>query len=537
MTAFLSVLNQAIALGYTADQVLKFIGVKIPKMMSGITNAKNQGYAPEQILRFLSNKIPNAGEKHKTERERYLEKQGIKTPQEHEETRNKYIKGALAAGAAGITAYNIGSMVYGGLKGLSSATTQAPQGTPPQGQPAIQGQILPAQSPQTQTQSPQLPQTQIQPPMSTAPQGFQSQSAIAQQAMNPPHSQPDPTKMLPKPQANELATSDEQAPELQPPAPQADTVMPSPEIKEEATAHDPIAEQQAMIEANPMVKNALDAERTNAIEFNELQNRAKSGTERTLFQDTARKLQKSGQIKDATEFGRFRKWWNATEGKGRGPAEVEYELFKRQTKGMFEEPTQVQKPKVTPKLEQKQPETEQTPAKMAKNTVMLPNGDIGEKVSSHKGVSTVDVDGKKLQYKDIDLEDPVQVRNAIHEIAQIPEKERSGLMDLAQYSPSEKRLYVQYSNGKIAVYLDVNPEDAEAIKIGKGTPKTTGQTKTGESWITGIPESRGAELSRLIIRNPKYDKNQKDKTWFYLEDVYDKYQKIRQVTKNKKSSD
>ena len=540
MIPFLQIVNQATALGYTAQQILNFVGGKIPKMLSGINNAKSQGYSPEQILRFLSNKMPVKKEnieKSASQNAQYLEKMGIKTREQKEETRNKFIKGALGTGAALFTAYNMGSALMGaGASALSQAATQAPQGTPPsptpQQPPAIQGQILPAQAQQAQGQVPQLPQTQSQAPMSTAPKGMQSQSAIAQQAMNPPHSQPDPTKMLPKPQANDLATSDEEAPELQPPPPpqeQANTVMPSPEIQQAATAQDPIAEQQAVIEANPMVKNAEDAERTNAIEFNELQARAKPGTQRTLFQETARKLQKAGKIKDTTEFGRFKKWWNATEGKGRGPADVEYDLFKRQTKGMFDE----QKPQEQKKLE---PKTENVPAEIAKNTVMLPNGDIGEKVSSHKGVTTVDVDGKKLQYKDIDLEDPVAVRNVIHQVAQISEKERSGPMDLAQYNPKDKQLFVQFKDGKVAVYLDVEPDIADKIQSATGKPKTTGRTKTGESWIEAVPESRGADLNALITKNPKYNKASQGVTWYFLEEVYDKYSKIREISKKERAA-
>jgi hypothetical protein len=320
--------------------------------------------------------------------------------------------------------------------------------------------------------------------------------------------------------------------------------MPTPEIQAASEAPDVIAEQQAVIENNPLVKANEDRERANAIEFEELQGRAKPGQQRSLFQDTARKLQKAGKLTDSTEFGRFKRWWDATEGKGRGKPEIEYELFKRQTKGMFDEPTQPQIAKGKREIEQKRPESELSQAKsgkdsdktnqLVKNTVMLPNGDIGEKVSSHKGVATVDVDGKKLQYKDIDLEDPVAVRNAIHEIAQIPEIDRSGPMDLSHYDPKEKKLIVQFPNGKTAVYLDVEPEKADIIRRGDAEVKTTGKTKTGEEWTQGqTHKSHGAALSKQILTNPKYARSQQGITWYFLEEIYDKYGKIRTRPKKK----
>jgi len=166
---------------------------------------------------------------------------------------------------------------------------------------------------------------------------------------------------------------------------------------------------------------------------------------------------------------------------------------------------------------------------------MTPQGDFGEITEVKNGIAKIRTEnGVKSRKLSELIKEPDEVRIALHDILQIPESERSAVMDLSVYDPVDKRYYVQYPDGRVVVYKDVPEEDAEAIKIGKGIPKTTGKTKTGEMWAAGIPDSRGAELSARILRNPKYNKENQGKTWYYLQEGYDKYNKIRYKPGKKK---
>lgn len=113
-------INQAILMGYTATQVLDFLGKKIKNILPGITNAKSQGYSDEDILKFLSGKIKPASQsgvdKQVSEQDKYLSNIGFKTKEEREATKAKFISGAI----------NLGSTTLGGYA-LSRALPKAAQ--------------------------------------------------------------------------------------------------------------------------------------------------------------------------------------------------------------------------------------------------------------------------------------------------------------------------------------------------------------------------------------------------------------------------
>ncbi len=204
------------------------------------------------------------------------------------------------------------------------------------------------------------------------------------------------------------------------------------------------------------------------------------------------------------------------------------------------QPPQQSTPEVVEKNIQ-QPKVESAPIApvepkvLEKQLAALPSGDIGQIESVKNGIAKLNVNGEIRHRKLSELiQEPIEIRNAIHEILQIPESERSAVFDFVNYDPNDKRLYVQFPNGKTVVYLDVDPTHANAIRESKGVPKTTGQTATGEKWIAGIPDSRGAEFFSRIKADPKYSKDNEGKTWYYLEDVYDKYGKLRLKPKKSK---
>ena len=101
-------IQQALVMGYTASQVLGFIGKKVKGLEGGIRQAQEAGQTPENILKFLEGKLqpknPQAMENQANAMDSYLKGAGFKTQSERKESRGKAIKGAFGAGAAALTA-------------------------------------------------------------------------------------------------------------------------------------------------------------------------------------------------------------------------------------------------------------------------------------------------------------------------------------------------------------------------------------------------------------------------------------------------
>lgn len=466
-----SMIAQAISTGFTAKTILQFITRKFPQYAGPIANASAAGYAADKILKQLV----KPGSKNPDDDEYLTESE--KTDK-MDATRKK--KAAIGLGVAALGATGLAA---GGLAGgfARAASTIAPQ-------------VLPAQA-QLPAPAPTVPQSPVQAPMATAPQGMNAQAQIP----NAPQQQ----------------------------QPQQQSVMPTPEIEEAANASNLIEQPQQAPQPSPLEQQIAERQVQDEAEFNNLEERKPRGAPpRSEFINTARVLKKAGVFKDDKDFSNFKKWWHATEDKPRGSPTIEYEKYRVQTKDMpdFQD--------FIAGKEQKSQEQTKMPQEVEK-IVQLPNGDFGEKLGDHKGVSTVDDNGKKVQFKDIDLGNPVEVRNAMWGLLQIPEADRSGPMDLARYNANSRELIVQFPDGKTAIYLGVDPSVADDIKNAALPAKTTGRTKTGEMWTAG-EKSHGGTLSRLILRDPKYNKENQGKTWYYLEDVYDKFKKLRVVPKERK---
>jgi hypothetical protein len=170
-----------------------------------------------------------------------------------------------------------------------------------------------------------------------------------------------------------------------------------------------------------------------------------------------------------------------------------------------------------------------------KKLAQLPNGDLGEIESIKNGVVKLNVNGQVKHRKLSDvITEPEEVRLALNDILQIPESERSAAMDLLHYTPQHKLLHIMFPDGKIAWYEDVPEDVVDEILEAKGTPKTTGKTKTGEEWAAGVPESRFATVSAKITRNPKYSKDNEGITWGYTQKQYDKFKRLRIQAKRKR---
>ncbi len=177
-------INQAIYMGYTAANIISFLSNKIPGLGNGVKSAKSQGYGDEDILKFLKNKIPStnkkANEDYSNHLERYMSSSGLKSKAEKEETRNKFIKGALRTAGTALGAYQLYKNYSGIMSQLTGSTArQTPtmpnspmpnQSTNPQagftpGQQIKQDLALPGQNQNATPTTPQpLPQSLAQTP-------------------------------------------------------------------------------------------------------------------------------------------------------------------------------------------------------------------------------------------------------------------------------------------------------------------------------------------------------------------------------------
>ncbi len=187
-----AMVQQALMLGYTAKQVLDYLSRKVGNAAEGIKNARTSGYSDDDILKFLSNKIPTkkrSQEPVKNVQERYLSGIGHKTREERDETRNKFIRGALGAAGTAIGAYGAYKSFF------PSSTAVKAELMPERGMPQpnmIESQVseqlkLPQITPQVQQQPempvPQQPITPTQPMNEQTPPDIDYSNIISQMGL------------------------------------------------------------------------------------------------------------------------------------------------------------------------------------------------------------------------------------------------------------------------------------------------------------------------------------------------------------------
>jgi len=99
-------IQQSLAIGWTAKQILNFISRKMNNLSPGLENARRSGYRDEDILKFLQGKIKTGKVSDPTTAYgKYLKKSGILTPEESKERKAKGIKAAIGTGVTALAAY------------------------------------------------------------------------------------------------------------------------------------------------------------------------------------------------------------------------------------------------------------------------------------------------------------------------------------------------------------------------------------------------------------------------------------------------
>lgn len=206
-------IQQALVAGYTAAQILTFIGNKISGMSTGIKTAKTRGYSDEDILKFLQGKIktknPKEIEKGATDLENYYSKIGLKTKEEKQQDKARYIKGALGLAGTALGAYKLYQNYSGQFGNMLSGLGQGQQPTVPQ-PPQLPGGTQ-AALPAPMAGAPAQPT----PPVGVTPPQPQPSPAIGQQvqaqaqapvqaAMQPVTPQQTVTPAAPTVKASEL---------------------------------------------------------------------------------------------------------------------------------------------------------------------------------------------------------------------------------------------------------------------------------------------------------------------------------------------
>lgn len=174
------------------------------------------------------------------------------------------------------------------------------------------------------------------------------------------------------------------------------------------------------------------------------------------------------------------------------------------------------------------------------NQVMTLSGKVGNVVKSDDKSTTLDVDGKKEVYPN----------KAIQELP-LPEKDLAGLyqqliseieqqtgqpisrnVNFAGYDPNTNELAVQFHQGKLYVYNDINPEEAELLTSFLTQRKTTGQNFIG-AWQEGTDSPIGAAMYQLIkkLQTQRGGKGNEYRNRF--ETLYDALEPAKEALKEK----
>lgn len=211
------------------------------------------------------------------------------------------------------------------------------------------------------------------------------------------------------------------------------------------------------------------------------------------------------------------------------------------------QPTQAANEKISPEIAenvQKQPIQQPKPkGKPQKGElVATPSGEVGTLKDVKNKEGLIDEDGKLHKVKLSDLQAPGETEvEVVERLLEIPEIDKSGPLAYWSYDDVDNELFVMYHNGETYKYLDVPEDLVQKLEEAAVIPKTKGKNLFGEWSTEQKPEfspqagkeiiSRGATLSELFIRHPKYKRATKgeEPNPFYrkLRKGYDYWPKLR----------
>jgi hypothetical protein len=161
------------------------------------------------------------------------------------------------------------------------------------------------------------------------------------------------------------------------------------------------------------------------------------------------------------------------------------------------------------------------PLEATKKLAMTSNGKIGEVESVKNNVATMKIDGATRKEKENSIvQEPEGIETAVREIINsIPEYMKSTALQSMVHIPGSDLLLTQFYDGKWAWYMGVPEETYKSIALGTYEPKGQGTTGIAE-YKPGVADSRGAGFHTEIKMNPKFSKENQDKTWGYASNEY-----------------
>lgn len=224
-------------------------------------------------------------------------------------------------------------------------------------------------------------------------------------------------------------------------------------------------------------------------------------------------------------------------------AEIKY--IKNDKMGSFSIEREASEEEIKDYLEGKHPKTSisvEIPEikEIINNFVMTPLG-AGEVKHKGKAGQIVSTPSGDKSFPDEDIEDvPQDVIQAVSNILQIPEVDRSSNIALFLYNPKDKEMYFQFHDGSAYKYYDIDPDKVYRLANKMAIPITSGENIYG-AWSPEDKASLGAAFYQEILKDPKYKKPGKGEppNPFYhkLETMYDYWKDLRKKPKVRKTKE
>jgi hypothetical protein len=538
-----ALIGKALLYGYTPRVILNKISRQFPKAANAIYAAQAAGYTADTILQAIS----DPKKKNKANADDYLT--------EHEKIKKRGKKRQKRSALTALGALGTAGAVGTGLYALSQAGKAI---QPSAVLPAIRGQVQGRQGTTINIPNPRLGNQQGQVPGNGAPPQISFNPLN-----NPPNNPPPQSPRGPnKPNGPIRPTPQSQGPKA---APQVG--MPPVKIDPQQSVN--------------LVKNLKEDNKFNTV----LQGGHDPATAALILQKLLPKekvalLEKveGGLEKVVEDYGMFlqsQKQQKQQPQEQQQPQSILQEMMgQKQQEPQQSPPTpgiDVQEDMIAPQFRAKQPQemqglqeqqeqsieqslpegielppiTQPQPVKKAehkpldidfKKLVITPHG-VGEiKHEGKKGI-IAKVNGKDKSFFPNEIEKPSQdVIEAVSNILQIPEEDRSSNVALFTYDPDEEKMFIQYHNGESYKYLHVSREKMMRIANKLHIPITEGKNIFG-AWSPEDKESLGAALFQEILSDPLYKKPKKGEppnpNYVKLDTMYDYWKKLRKQPKRK----
>jgi hypothetical protein len=463
---------QGLQSGYSPEDIIKYISKAIPQMGAAIKKASRSGYGPQQILGFLSKNFETESREGKSESERHA------INRRADAERVKYgLKAAATTVGAAVATPLAASAAKGVLSRALPSSLQAAI-SPNPATPGIQ--------PPGVSQSPQIP------------------NQSSPNAMNPLQSASAPTSGMP------------QAQNLQQPSAQQPPGQVAPSVTQPSTP--------TQAKGSPIDSGALISKHASKDQIDKLISSGNGADEVAGFMQKFKPKEVKAIEKEAGQpIEKVIEDYIAKNPK-QPEAKIEMDALPGETAIEAQKRLKISYPAAKRLIEardknispEKVLEEQLNAAKptIAKGSLAVSPDGIGEVKEIRNGKVIIEIDGKKHKVDESDLEPPSfsddEVADAYDNLmAKIPEEHRSGMISWAGYDENRNVLGYIPRGGKYEEMHNITPEEAQKIKEGSGTARTSGEVREG-LWVAG-EETRGGVISQIYWdRRKKHEAEEKN---------------------------